>query len=180
MAHTMLGTVILLYMCMLLRLCTLVHMFSCLYCTVHLPGASPASVLSTNHRRASRHMLCSDWSNRWLKMMMVMMMMNSFVKTEVKWKKDQKWSQPEVEQDLKLNKWEIISIEDETSGVYFLEHIHTIYNQSIKVINIITILQKTGMVMRIMVFSYHYMPYPQCPYWQYPVCSLLPRQCGTA
>ena len=25
-----------------------------------------ASVLSTNHRRASSYLLCSDWSNRWL------------------------------------------------------------------------------------------------------------------
>ena len=101
-----------------------------------------------------------------------------------------------MEQDLKLNKLEIISIEDGTSGVYFLEHIHTIYNQFILAINIITILSctkdwhghedhvlqlslynlpslplltvfclltstlamwysiRTGMVMRIMVFSY--------------------------
>ena len=43
-----------------------VHMFSCLYCTVQLPDASLASVLSTNHRRALSYLLCSDWSNRLL------------------------------------------------------------------------------------------------------------------
>jgi hypothetical protein len=33
--------------------------FSCLHCRL-------ASVLSTNHRRALRYLLCPDWSNRWL------------------------------------------------------------------------------------------------------------------
>jgi hypothetical protein len=34
--------------------CTLcLHIISCLYCAVQLPGTSLASVLSTNHRRAS-------------------------------------------------------------------------------------------------------------------------------
>jgi hypothetical protein len=36
-----------------------VHIFSCLYCTVQVPGASLASVLSTNHRRASSNLFCS-------------------------------------------------------------------------------------------------------------------------
>ena len=46
-----------------------VHIFSCLYCTVHLPGASLASVVTTNHRRVSSYLICSDWSISWLMMM---------------------------------------------------------------------------------------------------------------
>ena len=40
MAHTMLGTVILLYMCTLFQ--PLYSLFSCLHCTVQLPGESMA------------------------------------------------------------------------------------------------------------------------------------------
>ena len=46
------------------KLC--LHTFSCLNCTIQLPGACPASVLSNNHRKASSCLLFSDWSNRGL------------------------------------------------------------------------------------------------------------------
>jgi hypothetical protein len=47
--------------------CLAVHMFSFFHCSVQLPGSRLASVSSTNHRRSSSYLLCSDWSNRRLK-----------------------------------------------------------------------------------------------------------------